>query len=97
MKRFLSALAIGVASVTLVVPAAQADTPGCVSKGEFDHVHTGMSMSRVHRLFDTNGRLGVAASGFSIRKYRPCPRHSFVRVSYRKGHVTAKAALWHVG
>jgi hypothetical protein len=97
MKKHLSALAVSMALVALSAPAAQADTPGCVSKRELDHVHTGMAMSRVHRIFDTDGRLVAGLGRMSIRKYRPCPRHSLVRVTYRGGHVSAKVALWQVG
>ena len=94
MRKCLSTLVIGMALVTAVAPAAQADTRGCVSKGEFDHVHRGMAVSRVHRIFDTNGRLEVSLGRMSIRKYRPCPRHSAVSVTYRRGHVSAKVGIF---
>jgi len=96
MKKHLSALAVSMALVAVGAPAAQADTPGCVSKGELEHVHTGMAMSRVHRIFDTDGRRVAGFGRMSIRKYRPCPRHSSVRVLYRGGHLSAKKAFWHV-
>jgi hypothetical protein len=94
MKKYLSVLAMTVAFVTVAAPVAQADSPGCVSKGEYAHVHRGMRMSQVHRLFDTDGRVDLSIGRVSIRKYRPCPRHSLVKVSYRRGRVSAKAALW---
>ena len=97
MNKFLRALVVGVVSATLLVPAAQADAAGCVSKGEYRHVHRGMAMSRVHRIFGTHGRLAVKVGRISVRRYSPCPQHSIVRVYYRKGRVSAKAAAWHVG
>ena len=97
MKKYIRALVVSVASVTLLMPAAQADAAGCVSKGEFNRVHSGMSVSRVHHVFGTNGRRTFRHGVISIRRYRPCPQHALVRVAYRRGHVSAKAAFWHVG
>ena len=97
MNKYLRALVVAVVSVTFLVPAVPANAAGCVSKGEYRHVHRGMTMSRVHRVFGTSGRQTFRHGAVSIRKYRPCPSHSRVQVSYRRGHVTAKLALWHVG
>ena len=94
MKKYLSALAIGMALVTVVAPAAQADTPGCVTKGEFDRVHNGMRISRVHRVFDTAGHVDVHVGNLSVRKYRTSPRHSAVSVTFRRGHVSAKVGIF---
>jgi hypothetical protein len=97
MNKYLRPLVVAVASVTFLVPAAQADAAGCVSKREFHHVHHGMSMSRVHRIFGTDGRRTSVHGVISIRRYPPCPAHSLVRVYYRRGHLSAKGAFWHVG
>lgn len=60
MKKILAALVISVglvAPTTAVVPAAGADTPGCVSVREFfKQLRGGDSKGRVKRLFDTKGR-----------------------------------------
>jgi len=97
MKKLISVLAIAVASVTLSVPAAQANTPGCVSKAEYARVHKGLSVTQVSNLFHTSGRVtrhpGPARV---IRRYDPCPRHSIVRVTFRRGNVSGKAALWNI-
>jgi hypothetical protein len=94
MKKLSSALVIAVASVTLVVPAAPATAGGCVSRGEFRQVHRGMPISRVHRVFDTRGRLDLRVGRISIRKYNPCPRRSAVSVTFRRGRLTAKVGIF---
>lgn len=97
MNKYLRAVVVAVVSVTFLVPAVPAGAAGCVSKGEFRQVHRGMTMSRVHRTFGTSGRQTFRHGSITIRRYRPCPRHSLVRVYYRRGHLSAKRAFWHVG
>lgn len=97
MNKYLKALVVAAVSVTFLVPAVPASAAGCVSKGEFRQVHRGMTVSRVHRTFGTSGRQTFRHGTITIRRYRPCPRHSRIQVSYRRGHMTAKVALWHVG
>jgi len=95
MKRLISALVVGVASVTLLVPAAPANAGGCVSRGEFRHVHRGMPMARVHHVFGTKGHLKKRVGRRVIRVYNPCPSHSAISVVYRRHHLSGKAAAWH--
>ena len=65
------AMAVGV-SAGLVAGAgpAVADTPGCVTRGEFRHVSDGMSIDRVHKIFDTNGDLIVRGGGAGIPRWK---------------------------
>lgn len=88
MKRaIVTALMVLGAPLALPVAPAQADTPGCVTRGEYYQVHKGVRMKRVHAIFDTRGRW--AARGPS-KYYRICgvsgpiARHG-VQVVYRKG------------
>jgi hypothetical protein len=98
MKKLIGACAVAVASVGLIAPTAYADTPGCVTRAEYRHVHKGMAKARVHRIFDVDGkRQAIAHSGGStseIRSYRTCIRFSSVAVSYGNGHVNGKSAVW---
>ena len=96
MNRILRALVVGVVSVTLLVPAAQADAAACVSKGEFRAVHVGMSMSKVRQIFGTKGHRTPVHGIVAIRRYNACPQNSFVRVAYRNRHMTFKKAIWNV-
>jgi hypothetical protein len=75
---------------------ATADTPHCVVRSEFRHVHNGLSRVRVRRIFDTGGRLNSIAGGHEVRTYRAChrPRQSFVSVHFGNGRVIAKFAVW---
>lgn len=98
MKKLLCALAFAVASIGVGVPAAQADTPRCVTKAEYRQVHRGMAKGRVHRVFDVRGRR-VAFSKHrrvtsEIRRYRTCRRRSAVSIAFGNGRLTAKSAVW---
>ena len=101
------AAALAVGSLMLTAAPAQADTDGCVTKAEFKKVRKGWKMTRVHRVFDTNGKqswftdaypsLGIPAE--QGREYRHCAsKYSIVTVDFaRKGgvwKVTRKSAYW---
>jgi hypothetical protein len=98
MKKLVAACALAVASVGVVAPAAHADTAGCVTKSEYRKVNKGMSKTRVHRIFDTDGRReAIARSGrftSEIRTYRTCSRFSSVALSFGNGQVDGKSAVW---
>ena len=92
---------IAAISSTVVVGAplaAQADTPGCVTRAEYSHVHKGTTKARVSRIFDTSGhRQVIARSGrftSEIRSYRTCSRYSVVSISFGNGKLDAKSAVW---
>jgi hypothetical protein len=97
MRKTLCAAAVVMASTVLAVPAAHAGPP-CVTKREYHAVHHGMSLRRVHRIFDTRGHRSAFAQirgrTIEIRSYRPCRRHSAVAVSYRNRRVSSKSAIW---
>lgn len=64
---------LAVLPALVVVPTAAADTPGCVSKHEYARVAKGMTMTQVHRIFDTEGNeIGLGEPPNRIRYYRPC-------------------------
>lgn len=100
-KRALAAaaLSLGLSPLVAVAPA-QADTPGCVTRTEFSKVVRGMTMPRVHRIFDTRGVENFRGFGSTTREYTPCTDREwgFVNVSYeRRGglwRVTSKFAYW---
>lgn len=56
----------------ILVSAAEADTPGCVSKAEFRRVGHGMTPARVARIFDTRGQLLDGATGGYAQAYKSC-------------------------
>lgn len=69
--------------------AAEADTRPCVTRGEYRQVAKGMTKSRVHGIFDTDGKRLFINRGQVTnegREYRVCghPRSggSYVQVQY---------------
>lgn len=70
MKRLAVLLMTSVALVP--TSAAMADTPGCVSRAEFDNMERGLSAGQVAGRFDTNGvYLGSGEERFR-RGYDAC-------------------------
>lgn len=98
MKRALSAFVLVLATLTTAAPAAQATPGACVSRGEFRHVHRGMTRHHVRRIFDTRGRRThfFQDDGFTAetRRYRGCPHHTAVSVLYFNGRLRTKSASW---
>jgi hypothetical protein len=98
MKKMLCGLALAVASFGIAVPTAQADTPRCVTKGEYRQVHRNTRMPRVHRVFDVRGRrVAYARVGrftSEVRVYRTCRRGGAVSVSYGNRRLKGKFAIW---
>lgn len=94
--RLLLVILFVVGSMFIAPMPATADTPDCVVRSEFRHVHRGLSRTRVRRIFDTAGRLNSIAGGHEVRTYRAChrPRQSFVSVHFSNGKVIAKFAVW---
>ena len=58
--KFLSAIAIALVALAFAplafAPLEATDTPGCVTRSEYRAVYEDDSISRVHRIFDTDGR-----------------------------------------
>ena len=91
-------LALATAGVLLVTigPAAptQADTPGCVTKGEFKRAKKGMTKAKVHRIFDTSG-FETGLGDLETRHYDPCAAGGVVQVTYRdNGRLKSKSGSW---
>jgi hypothetical protein len=87
----LVASAVLATSATAIsVSPAAADTPGCVTRQEFNQVHRGMRMSRVHQVFDTVGRVASRDASRMHRYYKICgvpfTHRQAVHVIYRKDH-----------
>lgn len=70
MKTILATVLLG-ATLTVVPPAA-ADSPGCVSRVEYDNLLRGLSTEQVGGRFDTYGRYLSSGSENFRRGYRPC-------------------------
>ena len=83
-------LAAAIAAALALAGVAQADTPGCVTKSEYRHVHTGDSIRRVHRIFDTRGQLQEkgTSGGYpaKLRIYKACRSAPYpaLAVAYEK-------------
>lgn len=86
-----------------IAPAAQADTPGCVTRAEYRSVSKGMTKPKVHGIFDTDGRrMSIASSGgysSEVRTYKTCSPYSSVAISWNKNpggvwKLGAKSAVW---
>lgn len=98
IRQLLCTCALVLAGLGATSPSAQADTPGCVNRGEYRQVHKGMTKRRVHQIFDTRGRrVAFSRNGrftSEIRRYRACPRRSAVSVGYGNRRVRSKSAVW---
>jgi hypothetical protein len=101
-KVLASAVTVVLAATTLATVSDQfasaGGTPHCVTKDEFQKVHTGMTRTQVHHLFGIDGSLililKVGGNVFTQRQYNPCIAGSYVTVSYRNSHETSKSAIW---
>lgn len=77
---------------------AGAFAAGCVTQGEFSKLRNGMSVSKVAKLFGTNGKRGAfARSGAytsEVRSYVTCTPYGAVAVSFSNGKVSAKSGVF---
>jgi hypothetical protein len=102
MRKLASSLSIGVlvgsALAGAGAPASAAIATGCVSQAEFAQVTKGMTSERVAQIFGTGGKLAlrIVLGGhvYTQRQYPPCPKASYVAVSYTDDHETSKTARW---
>jgi hypothetical protein len=75
LQGLISALATAVivcAGPVILASPGHADTPGCVTKAEFQQAPKGMRIIRVHAIFDTSGRFLDGGAGGFARRYRFC-------------------------
>jgi len=92
---FVATMVLGFAGLSgPMTSTARADSPGCVTKGEFRRVDRGMTRRRVARIFDTNGRLASRYGAYATRDYNPCARFASVSVEYKHGRVIHKYGFW---
>lgn len=80
-----------VVSAGALVPAS-ADTPRCVSRHEYDRVTKGMTMTKVHKIFDTAGtETGLGGDSGQLRYYGTCTGRGVIQIGYNeRDRVTAK-------
>jgi hypothetical protein len=73
--------------------AASADTPRCVSRHEYNRVVKGMTMTKVHKIFDIEGTLTGLGKPNELRYYDTCTGRGVVQVVYTpRGRVVSKNA-----
>lgn len=80
------------ASATTTLPA-HSDTPRCVSRHEYSRVVKGMSMTKVHAIFDTEGDLTGLGAPNKLYYYKTCTGRGMVQIIYtQRGRVLSKDA-----
>lgn len=105
MRKIVATVAIALSLLAVGATSARADTPGCVSRTEFNSIRLGATRARVTAVFDIPGRVtGQGGSGgyaFEFREYRPCSGrpYSYVSVDFYKEPgriftVDGKYAFW---
>jgi hypothetical protein len=77
-------LALAVGGVAVTAGPAAADTPGCVTKKEYHHIHKGMTKKRVHRIFDTHRSWGSGGGAVYTRTYQSCDFHHAAWIRYKR-------------
>jgi hypothetical protein len=77
-------LALAVGGVAVTGGPAAADTPGCVTKKEYRHIHKGMTKKRVHRIFDTHRSWGSGGGAVYTRTYQSCDFHHAAWIRYKR-------------
>ena len=94
------------APVMATAPAhADAGSPGCATRHEYQEIKNGMSMDRVARIFGTPGHISYSYHGSYVwetdKEYKPCQPYtewSHVEVDFGKKHghvvVTGKSSYW---
>ena len=69
-----------------------------MTQSEFAKAKKGMTVSKVHGLFDTKGkREAVSVAGgyrFEIRGYEACSTYGFVSVGFENGKLSSKSAVF---
>jgi hypothetical protein len=93
MRRVVVATLLAVLAIAAEPGTASADTPGCVSRYEFGRVTKGMTMTRVHQIFDTPGKLTGLGAPNELRYYKTCTGRGMVQVIFTQGgRVVSKDA-----
>lgn len=93
MRRLAAAILIAVTATTGAVSVAHADTPRCVSRHEYDRVAKGMTMTKVHQIFDIEGTVTGLGAPNELRYYGTCTGRGMVQVVFSpRDRVVSKAA-----
>jgi hypothetical protein len=95
MRRLVVGCALVVAIVSASVSPVAAelggsDTRPCVTKREYRAVKVGMAMERVHRIFDTDGRLDSRHDGYTFRSYNACSGFLDWQLRFYDGRLDGK-------
>ena len=91
--RRTAAIVLGAALLSAAHGApATADTPRCVSRHEYDRVEAGMTVTKVHNVFDTEGTATHLGAPNELRYYLTCTGRGRVQVVFSpKGRVLSKS------
>lgn len=74
LARLISVVAVAAGLFFATPVAAEAGPAATVSKAEFRHVSKGMTITRVHRLFDTGGKQTAYYDGYKCgTRFGWCP------------------------
>lgn len=96
MRRTTTVLLTSALLSAATMSVAEADTPGCVSKREFNRVSVGMAQARVHRIFDTAGEQTGLGAPNVLYYYKSCrSAGGVVQVTYDSNlRVVGKSGYW---
>ncbi len=76
---------LAAALMAVGMPAtSHADTPRCVSRHEFARIATGMTMTKVHGIFDTAGDETGLGAPDKLYYYDTCTGRGVVQVVYNQ-------------
>lgn len=93
MRRLAAVTLIAVTAALGGAPTAQADTPRCVSRHEYNRVTKGMTMTKVHQIFDIEGTVTGLGAPNELRYYGTCTGRGMVQVVFSpRDRVVSKAA-----
>ncbi|GAA5137243.1 hypothetical protein GCM10023339_77300 [Alloalcanivorax gelatiniphagus] len=84
MRRTTVTLLLATLTWAGTTSAADADTPRCVSRAEFDRVAKGMTMTKVHAIFDTAGDETGLGAPDTLYYYDTCSGRGRVQVVYNE-------------
>lgn len=89
------ALAVAVVAPVQPVQAAPAAEVRCATKSEYRKIKNGMAKAQVARIIGYGGKKFYRFDIYETREYAACTSDSgFVMVSFERGKVTDKSAVW---
>lgn len=91
-----TAVAAVAAPVALSVAPANAATRNapCMSRTEYRHLHSGLSVAQVQRIVGSKGRLSMSSSYLSIRQWNTCSNSFGVAtIGFINGHENSKSYI----